>query len=499
MYCIKCGQELPENAVFCPKCGTKVMTSLNNSNAGKNNSENEVAIQQNNTQINNPADNTENNYNTAQFIVSLLILLIVGWYLYPVFFPSTPSSSTRVTASNKVRTDSLMNGDPEESIKRLLGEPNDISESHVDNKTTTRRYSYDGLYITARNGVIDYIKKDLQVINDAPIRRRDSFIKVRWYRGEPLRKEEFVILKDDVDPEPLNLYEYADYVIITQCPQTKIQRELVLGFVPKGCFSVATNAIGLKEVTFTIPVNMDGEIPLKVAGNSNTSGAAKSSTTLQDFSALGDPIPPEPASAQSSKTTNNNSKMQCRITGTDVNMRSGPGRNYGVIGSFDKNEIVFQEDFETTKDGSWSKVRRNNGNVGWVSAQYCKLIESSATQSSAPVSQSSSVPAQSSNTKDVWVAHWDYENVDIYVVDGTISSGTSDTGKYFTVMVKQVQNGKEIQTNKWKFIEYRGDWRYTTDVMEKKGTTSIVFNNKVFEYCMKQLGWPFIAKDGYYH
>ena len=403
------------------------------------------------------------------------------------------------TASNKVRTDSLMNGDPEESIKRLLGEPNDISESHVDNKTTTRRYSYDGLYITARNGVIDYIKKDLQVINDAPIRRRDSFIKVRWYRGEPLRKEEFVILKDDVDPEPLNLYEYADYVIITQCPQTKIQRELVLGFVPKGCFSVATNAIGLKEVTFTIPVNMDGEIPLKVAGNSNTSGAAKSSTTLQDFSALGDPIPPEPASAQSSKTTNNNSKMQCRITGTDVNMRSGPGRNYGVIGSFDKNEIVFQEDFETTKDGSWSKVRRNNGNVGWVSAQYCKLIESSATQSSAPVSQSSSVPAQSSNTKDVWVAHWDYENVDIYVVDGTISSGTSDTGKYFTVMVKQVQNGKEIQTNKWKFIEYRGDWRYTTDVMEKKGTTSIVFNNKVFEYCMKQLGWPFIAKDGYYH
>ena len=31
-----------------------------------------------------------------------------------------------------------------------------------------------------------------------------------------------------------------------------------------------------------------------------------------------------------------------------------------------------------------------------------------------------------------------------------------------------------------------------------KGNTSIVYNDTVFEDCMKKLGWAYVKKDGYY-
>jgi uncharacterized protein YraI len=66
--------------------------------------------------------------------------------------------------------------------------------------------------------------------------------------------------------------------------------------------------------------------------------------------------------------------MRGRITGTGVNMRSGPGRDKKVIGSFDKDEIVVEMDVEMAKD-AWIQVRRKNGDVGWVSADYCELVK----------------------------------------------------------------------------------------------------------------------------
>ena len=43
---------------------------------------------------------------------------------------------------------------------------------------------------------------------------------------------------------------------------------------------------------------------------------------------------------------------------------------------------------------------------------------------------------------DVWVDHWDYENVDVYVMDDTISYGTRSTGRWFKVSTKLVQDGQ---------------------------------------------------------
>ena len=253
MYCSKCGQQLPDDAAFCVKCGTKVTQSLNNQEVGDNSIEDTTITQQNDNQ-HSSTDENDNSFNKKIISSLLSLLFIAGWcfIIYPKFFSSSSSdsastSSTKNAVSNKVRTDSLMNGDQEDAIRRLLGEPVEVTESHVDSKTTTRRYSYDGLYVTARNGIVDYINKDLQVINDAPIRRRDSFTKVRWYRGAPLREEKVVVEKNDVDVRPLNLYEYPDCVIITQCPEYKKQREVVLGFVPKGGYYITTNGVGIKE------------------------------------------------------------------------------------------------------------------------------------------------------------------------------------------------------------------------------------------------------------
>ena len=100
-------------------------------------------------------------------------------------------------------------------------------------------------------------------------------------------------------------------------------------------------------------------------------------------------------------------------------------------------------------------------------------------------------------TKDVLVDHWNYENVDIYISDNTISGETSGTGRYFKVIVKQIRNGNVIKSNEWRFSKYYNDsWRYKTD--EMKGNTSIVMNSKIFEYCMKRLGWSYKTDGSYY-
>lgn len=39
MYCKKCGNEVPENAVFCPRCGTNLFSDAPNNNVNFQNEE----------------------------------------------------------------------------------------------------------------------------------------------------------------------------------------------------------------------------------------------------------------------------------------------------------------------------------------------------------------------------------------------------------------------------------------------------------------------------
>ena len=106
---------------------------------------------------------------------------------------------------------------------------------------------------------------------------------------------------------------------------------------------------------------------------------------------------------------------------------------------------------------------------------------------------------QTCAAKDVWVEHWNSENVDVYVMDDTITSGTSNTGKYFKVSTKFVRNGKLQNVVNWSFSKWHDDmWRYETSTMDGRHTTVVVPRNMIFEFCMDKLGWSYTT-DGYYY
>ena len=88
--------------------------------------------------------------------------------------------------------------------------------------------------------------------------------------------------------------------------------------------------------------------------------------------------------------------------------------------------------------------------------------------------------------KDVWVEN--YNGVDTYVMDDTITSNTSGNGKSFSVSVKQVRNGQLQKVVTCNYFKYEDDmWR------EHVKDHSVVLHpiNKVFEFCMNRLGWSY--------
>lgn len=47
-----------------------------------------------------------------------------------------------------------------------------------------------------------------------------------------------------------------------------------------------------------------------------------------------------------------------------------------------------------------------------------------------------SASLSAAHAMDVWVAHWSSENIDVYVMDDTLSYGTSNNGKFFSISTK---------------------------------------------------------------
>ncbi len=110
------------------------------------------------------------------------------------------------------------------------------------------------------------------------------------------------------------------------------------------------------------------------------------------------------------------------------------------------------------------------------------------------------LPINSAKANDVWVDHWKSENVDIYVIDNTISSGESNNGRYFKVSVKEVTNGRLQRIVKWDFSQFEsGMWRYETDTMRVSRTTPVIPRSGIFEFCMNRLGWSYRNTGNYYY
>ena len=65
---------------------------------------------------------------------------------------------------------------------------------------------------------------------------------------------------------------------------------------------------------------------------------------------------------------------KCRITGTEVRMRSDPSQNGDVLDYFAKGEIVTILDAADGGGIHWTKVERENGDIGWVASDYCQEL-----------------------------------------------------------------------------------------------------------------------------
>ena len=105
--------------------------------------------------------------------------------------------------------------------------------------------------------------------------------------------------------------------------------------------------------------------------------------------------------------------------------------------------------------------------------------------------------ANTCSAKDIWLEHWQSENIDLYVMDDTITNGSSKTDKHFKVSTKFVRNGQLQQVVQWSFSKYITDmWRYETSTMDGSHTTVVIPRNALFEFCMDRLGWSYrIVED----
>ena len=98
--------------------------------------------------------------------------------------------------------------------------------------------------------------------------------------------------------------------------------------------------------------------------------------------------------------------------------------------------------------------------------------------------------------KDVWVDHWRNINADIYVMDETLAWEENLEGKFFRVSTKAVQNGKLKNIIKWKYIKHGQEmWRYETNQMGGTHMTVVSPGDKLFNFCMKRIGWTYRTED----
>lgn len=78
------------------------------------------------------------------------------------------------------------------------------------------------------------------------------------------------------------------------------------------------------------------------------------------------PSPAVPVTVTQSSPTPSSQKIGT-ITGTEVRIRAAAGKTGQILGHFEKGENVTV--LEVAE--GWTKVKRSNGQVGWVSNDYC--------------------------------------------------------------------------------------------------------------------------------
>lgn len=80
--------------------------------------------------------------------------------------------------------------------------------------------------------------------------------------------------------------------------------------------------------------------------------------------------PKTKAADQEKKAQKDADKSYGKITGTDVRLRAGAGTNTDIVDYFEEGEKVEI----TGRKNNWYQVKRDNGQTGYVSVQFCKRL-----------------------------------------------------------------------------------------------------------------------------
>lgn len=76
------------------------------------------------------------------------------------------------------------------------------------------------------------------------------------------------------------------------------------------------------------------------------------------------------AAGQGEKSQKETKKSYGKITGTDVRLRTGAGTNTDIVDYFEEGETVEI----TGRKNNWYQVKRDNGQTGYVSVQFCRRL-----------------------------------------------------------------------------------------------------------------------------
>jgi N-acetylmuramoyl-L-alanine amidase len=64
--------------------------------------------------------------------------------------------------------------------------------------------------------------------------------------------------------------------------------------------------------------------------------------------------------------------IKYKVTADRLNVREGPGTNFKSLGYIKKNDVV--DSLGENADGTWIRIRRSDGLIGWASARYLSVI-----------------------------------------------------------------------------------------------------------------------------
>ncbi len=78
--------------------------------------------------------------------------------------------------------------------------------------------------------------------------------------------------------------------------------------------------------------------------------------------------PTEAAAAQTPAPTTAAATAQCTVTARGLNVRSGPGTNFGIVGNLAANQAITASGRNNTSD--WLALKTPDGKDGWASAKF---------------------------------------------------------------------------------------------------------------------------------